>query len=148
MQQTSPETDRPSAAPRIFLALLFTFFPLGVGVALLVHLWLTPLGEFGAPPLFFRVMGSLIALAFVAFGGMLVYGALRLQRPGSLGGGVAALLRRGVEATGGARRYECPRCGAPLAGSADVSPSGDAKCQHCGSWFNVHTDSTDSPREA
>jgi DNA-directed RNA polymerase subunit RPC12/RpoP len=34
--------------------------------------------------------------------------------------------------------YHCPACGAPLAEGADVSPHGDAKCTHCGSWFNIH----------
>src|SRR5262249_13456099 len=32
---------------------------------------------------------------------------------------------------------ECPRRGAPLADATDISPSGEAECQHCGAWFNV-----------
>jgi DNA-directed RNA polymerase subunit RPC12/RpoP len=126
----------PNGFPRIMLALFFTVFPLGVGLVLLFYLWFGSFGEFGAPPPFFRAMGSLIGLAFVAFGAMLVYGSLKV-RGSSLMADVARLthdLPKGVE---GQAVYDCPRCGAPLAGSADVSPSGDAKCHHCGSWFNV-----------
>ena len=38
----------------------------------------------------------------------------------------------------GLGNYECTRCGAPLQDRADVSPSGDVKCQYCDAWFNVH----------
>ncbi len=38
----------------------------------------------------------------------------------------------------GKGNYACPSCGASLTDNADVSPLGDAKCGHCGRWFNVH----------
>ena len=36
--------------------------------------------------------------------------------------------------------YVCTKCGAPLSEGADVSPSGDVKCQSCKSWFNIHAE--------
>jgi len=38
----------------------------------------------------------------------------------------------------GAAGYRCPNCGASIAEGADVSPSGDVKCDHCRRWFNIH----------
>lgn len=35
--------------------------------------------------------------------------------------------------------YDCPDCGASLGEDCDVSPSGDAECQYCKRWFNIHT---------
>jgi DNA-directed RNA polymerase subunit RPC12/RpoP len=34
--------------------------------------------------------------------------------------------------------YTCKNCGAILGEKADVSPSGDVKCQYCNKWFNIH----------
>lgn len=36
------------------------------------------------------------------------------------------------------KEYECEHCGAGLGKNADVSPSGDVKCQYCNKWFNIH----------
>ena len=47
---------------------LMGIVPLGIGLTVLGFLWLTPFNEFGSPPLFFRVFGSFIALAFVLTG--------------------------------------------------------------------------------
>ena len=76
-------------------------------------------------------------VAFVAFGAMLVYGTLKIRGPSSLASAVARLAHDPRQGAEGRAVYDCPRCGAPLGCSADVSPGGDAKCPHCGSWFNV-----------
>lgn len=39
--------------------------------------------------------------------------------------------------------YDCVRCGAALSKNADVSPSGDIKCQYCNKWFNIHRSGND-----
>jgi hypothetical protein len=116
----------------------------GIGITVLVFLWGQPSGGFGAPPLFFRVFGSLIALAFVVVGGGSGLMILTGRRPPTRFG--RSLLNRARRA---ARRrekppsqsaYACPRCGAPLADGADVSPHGDVKCTYCNCWFNVHNE--------
>jgi hypothetical protein len=104
----------------------------GVGVILIVWLWLQPFG-FMHPPLLFRLLGSMVSLIFIAVGGSAGVTALR--------GGVPGTLRRGLHAISGGKPqpgYKCPNCGAGLTGDADVSPSGDVKCAYCRTWFNVH----------
>jgi hypothetical protein len=116
----------------------------GIGLTTLVFLWGMPFGEFGSPPLFFRVFGSFIALSFVIMGGAAFIGMIK-----------------GVTATGNSPTsiyenedpdddqpddsrpnappaYTCPKCGAPLAEGAEVSPHGDVKCGYCSVWFNIH----------
>ena len=34
--------------------------------------------------------------------------------------------------------YKCGNCGAAVGNKADVSPSGDVKCQYCLKWFNIY----------
>ena len=55
-------------------ARLIGLFPLGIGLTVLGGLWLAPFGEFHSPPLFFRIFGSIIALAFVTFGAVALSG--------------------------------------------------------------------------
>lgn len=134
------ESSQPPMPGRI-IGFVFAFVFLGVGVSVLVFLWSQPFGGFGSPPLLFRLIGSLISLAFIAMGGTGCYAAVT-------GRGVTSRFRRGVFPMGGprgaapghptGRRYECPQCGAPLSEGADVSPSGDVRCAHCNAWFNVH----------
>lgn len=124
------------------IGFVFAFVFLGTGISVLVFLWAQPFGGFGSPPLFFRIIGSLISLAFIAMGGTGCYAAVT-------GRGVAGRLRPGGFRRSGGRQgapggrpsgstYECPQCGAPLSQGADVSPSGDVRCGHCNAWFNVH----------
>lgn len=132
---------------------LFGIIPFGIGVTVLGFLWLTPFDQFGSPPLFFRVFGSFIALGFVMFGvaafasGGLIKGQgeqLRGMMQGlaeSARGGIERPSRSPEESTAEAEPkvgYDCPSCGAALGTDCDVSPSGDAKCQYCKRWFNIH----------
>ncbi len=112
--------------------------PLGIGLTVLGFLWGTPFNEFHSPPLFFRIFGSFIALAFVMAGGAMVFGKHPAQ--GKLDR-LRSRMRRddpGQQAGGTSVGYVCTHCGAPLGTGADVSPHGDVKCEHCGKWFNVH----------
>ena len=112
--------------------------PLGIGLTVLGFLWLSPFRQFGSPPLFFRIFGSFIALAFVLHGIALVSG--KLTDPHQLKSMLSRLREsQGIDTTSPSDAgYACPYCNAPLDASANVSPHGDALCGHCGKWFNVH----------
>lgn len=126
---------------------LFGIVPLGIGLSVIGFLWLTPFHEFGSPPLFFRIFGTFVALPFVFVGV-----AALIARPGE---NLQNALKRARDLAGNSRAdsaaddskraaagtsegYVCPSCNAPLGTNADVSPSGDAKCSHCGRWFSIH----------
>ena len=120
---------------------LFGFIFAGIGLTVIIFLWAEPFDSFGSPPLFFRIFGSFIALAFIIFGGtmgisMLMAGRKPAQDPASWALSAQEQLRQ--EAAPAPKGYICPRCGAPLGEKADVSPMGDTRCIHCGSWFNIH----------
>jgi hypothetical protein len=130
-----PFKNLPGAGPARVLGAVVGFVFAGIGVTLLVFMWAAPFGEFGSPPLFFRIFASFIAIAFVAIGGTTGVTALR--------GGSFAVPRptpptAGPAPAGPTGGYRCPNCGAPLGDKADVSPSGDVKCPFCGRWFNVN----------
>ncbi len=104
----------------------------GIGITVLGFLWLQPFGSFGAPPLFFRVFASFVAIPFVAIGSFIAYFSitgLGLQKSSWVGSA-------SVSAKQGS--YTCPNCNAPLSGQFEVSPHGDVKCGHCNGWFNIH----------
>jgi hypothetical protein len=113
---------------------VFGFIFCGIGITVLIFLWSEPFGQFGSPPIFFRIFGSFIALAFVVMGGAVAIACIvgGHSRTGMFDNraGAAPALRIGG--------YTCPHCGASLGEKADVSPLGDVKCTFCGSWFNVH----------
>lgn len=121
-----PETEQLPA--RIFFGVFSSIFG-GIGLTVLIFLWGTPRDAFGAPPLFFRICGSFIAIGFIAFSAFGIYGAItgRTRQPRSR-------RRSNFESAGS---YECPSCGAGLGADTEVSPSGDVKCAHCNNWFNV-----------
>lgn len=114
----------------------------GIGLAVLGFMWGflggDAFGGFGGPPLFFRIFASLIALPFVAIGGAALIAAITGKAIASTTAGIAQGIATRSSASPAAACYECPQCGSPLADRSDVSPHGDAKCGHCGSWFNVH----------
>lgn len=126
------------------IPMLFGLIFAAIGVTVIVSLWSRD-GDF--PPLVFRMVGSLISLAFVVMGGGLAISAMvgKVARSGKASRGVpgspgsrAARASRRMDRVGGGGGYACTRCGAPLAKEADVSPLGDVRCSHCGGWFNIH----------
>lgn len=119
---------QPQKAVRILFAVFSSIFGF-VGIAVLCFLWGAPFGDFHSPPLFFRVFGSFIALAFIVFSTLMVISTLSM---GSVHNKVHQIFDSMKK-----KRYRCPSCGAALENEADVSPSGDAKCQYCQNWFNV-----------
>jgi len=132
MNRQSPPTASPAAR---FVGGVFGFAFAGIGVTLIVWLWSMPFGEFGSPPLVFRIFGSFIAIVFVAVGGSAAYSAVTAA--GRTEANSADVPRAVNSGANPPAPYVCPHCGAPLADGADVSPLGDVKCTFCSSWFNV-----------
>jgi len=107
----------------------------------------------GNPPLFFRMFGSFIALAFVMTGIGIFVGAGKLSDPHRLAQSLQEITKdiaANQPVAGSAKNdsateakpqvgYDCPNCGAALGKQADVSPSGDVKCGYCERWFNIHS---------
>ena len=116
-----------------FIGAVFGFVFGGIGLTVIGFLW-TERG-FGEPPLFFKIFGSFIALAFVAVGGTLFFTTLKGQFPRS---GTATTQPSPTPAPPAVTGYTCPACGARLGEDADVSPKGDVKCGYCRKWFNIH----------
>lgn len=119
----------------------FVFF--GIGVTVIIFLWSQPFDAFGSPPLFFRIFGSFIALAFVAIGGAIAVGAVAGARTHVTLDHFSDDARDGLDrkTPGPAQsqvNYACSQCGASLSQDADVSPHGDVKCNYCNCWFNIH----------
>jgi DNA-directed RNA polymerase subunit RPC12/RpoP len=114
----------------------------GIGLAVLFFMWGGG-GGFHDPPMFFKIFASLIALPFVAIGATIAVGSFKALTGGDSVSSTINQLKDSATGTteeppGGHTAYVCPRCGAPLAENADVSPHGDTKCGHCGGWFNIH----------
>jgi hypothetical protein len=114
----------------------------GIGISVLVFLWSEPFGDFGSPPLFFRFFGSFIALAFVLLGGASFIGAFKVRTwkiPQDISEQDEYPSESDLPDPSTSLHLACPRCGAPLAEDAEVSPHGDVKCTYCQAWFNVHS---------
>lgn len=113
-----------------------------IGVAVILFLWSQPHGQFGSPPVFFRVFGSFIGLVFVVVG----FGNTIKMISGSpvdRSGRFNRMGRRPNRFDNGRPRnqtanWDCPNCGSPLSDDNEISPSGDVKCLHCESWYNVN----------
>ena len=134
-----------------WLPRLMGIVPFGIGLTVLGFLWGAPFGEFGSPPLPFRIFGSFIALAFVLVGvGFFTAGGL-VGKLGSNSRMMNLLQQQAARMHRQSRRnessdestppqvgYDCPNCGASLGENPEVSPSGDAKCSYCKRWFNIH----------
>lgn len=126
--------------------------PFGIGMTVLIFFWSAPFGEFHSPPLFFRVFGSFIALAFVMTGIGIFVGAGKLGNPRSMAQKLQEMQKelsanqpeagasptQSGDAAPSKVGYDCPNCGAALGKTADVSPGGDVKCGYCERWFNIH----------
>jgi hypothetical protein len=133
--QRPPQQPPPAAVAGRFIAGVFGLAFGGIGLTVIIALWS---GGMGDAPTFFKIVGSFIAIVFVAMGVAMVYGAIT-------GGGLMAQQQSANDAatgttssTGAPAGYTCPHCGAGLARDAEVSPMGDVKCSFCGRWFNVH----------
>jgi hypothetical protein len=132
---------------------MMAIVPFGIGMTVLFFLWSAPFGQFGSPPLFFRVFGSFIALAFVMTGVGIFVSAGKIGDPRRMAQSLHEMtndLATNLPAAGSAAvepteetkpkvGYDCPNCGAALGKQADVSPSGDVKCGYCERWFNIHS---------
>jgi predicted RNA-binding Zn-ribbon protein involved in translation (DUF1610 family) len=132
---------------------LMAIIPFGIGMTVLISLWSAPFGAFHSPPLFFRVFGSFIALAFVLTGIGIFVGAGKIGDPRRMAQTLQEMQKelagnqpkRGTssgetaDTSSSKVGYDCPNCGAALGKEADVSPSGDVKCGYCERWFNIHS---------
>jgi len=104
-----------------------------VGIALLVFLW-KPSHGMMEPPWIFRIVGSLIALMFVAMGFGLPLSGLKAVAKNQPEAPAVPSENPETASTG----YRCPSCGAALGQDQEVSPSGDVKCTYCKRWWNIH----------
>jgi hypothetical protein len=127
----------------MFFVRIVGIVPLGIGLTVLGFLWGSSWNDFHSPPLFFRIFGSFIALGFVLFGGAMVFG--KMASPAERLKAMQDELREaGLTDTPVASKsphsgkLKCPNCGSSP-GTAEVSPHGDVKCDHCSRWYNVHT---------
>ena len=131
-QQPTPQQQANGAGR--FIGAVFGIAFAGIGLTIIVSLWS---GGMGDPPVFFKLVGSFMALIFVAVGGTMAVGAIT-------GRGMMSAARppgaatTPTSATSTPAAYTCPHCGGGLDRNADVSPMGDVKCAFCGRWFNVH----------
>jgi hypothetical protein len=129
----------PLPRPPLFLLIFVSVFGF-IGLAVLIFLWSAPRDGFGAPPLLFRVVGSGIAIAFMALGFGLPWTALRRRAPGPET--ESEQVHPGTGTPGdpltASKGYRCHHCGAALDRTAEVSPSGDVKCSYCMKWWNIH----------
>lgn len=127
------------STPARFLGAIFGIVFAGIGLTVIFFLWTA--NGFGEPPLFFRIFGSFIALAFVGFGGTLLVSVLKGQSaeaPAPATTTSPPSIPSASPGTAPAASYTCPACGARLGENADVSPKGDVKCGYCRKWFNIH----------
>jgi hypothetical protein len=132
---------------------LMAIIPFGIGMTVLIFLWSAPFGAFHSPPLFFRIFGSFIALAFVLTGIGIFVGAGKIGDPRRMAQSLKEMQKelsanqseagpsppQPADAAKSKVGYDCPKCGAALGDAADVSPSGDVKCGYCERWFNIHS---------
>ncbi|HEV2295509.1 MAG TPA: hypothetical protein VGR35_16790 [Tepidisphaeraceae bacterium] len=143
LRPAAPASPPAALAAGRFIGAVFGLVFFGIGLTVIGVMWFASDG-FGSPPLFFKLIASFIALAFVAMGGTLaassIFGGGLLARHGKLMGQANRDAQSGRAPTtaGTPAGYVCPHCGAALAEKAEVSPMGDTKCAFCGQWFNVH----------
>lgn len=142
MKSNPPDMEPQEWIPRIAGGLIGAAFA-GIGLTTIGFLWGAPFGQFGSPPLFFRVFGSFIAFVFVVVGGSTVFAAFA-STPSSLRRFPRQRFKTDqfepppVPIPPSALGYDCSNCGANLGKEADVSPLGDVKCPFCQRWFNIH----------
>lgn len=115
--------------PPVFFLVFISMFGF-IGLTVIIFLWTAD--GFGEPPTIAKLFGTFIGLAFIAMGFGVPISALR--KGNSL---AVPNIDRGVSSEKKVGGYDCPSCGANV-GDAEVSPSGDIKCQYCNEWWNIH----------
>lgn len=133
MKAKTRNIPRPAWFILIFIS-LFGF----IGLTLLIFLWFGSDSDFGRPPLIARLIGSFVALGFMAMGfGMPISAILAWSRGETVAreDAVDELAEGAKPAPAG---YRCPHCAAGLGAQQEVSPSGDVKCGYCNKWWNIH----------
>ena len=129
----APPPPPGSGAGRFIAGVFGVAFAI-IGLTVIGSLWFGD--RMGDPPIIFKLIGSCIALVFVAMGGTIAFSAITgrcmMAAQAAMTTPTTASVRN---ATGG---YTCPHCGGGLDRNAEVSPMGDVKCAFCGRWFNVH----------
>jgi hypothetical protein len=122
------------AASRVLIGVFGCVFG-GAGLCMLALIWG---GESDFVPVPARLFGSLICVAFLAFGGFMVFGAIAGGKAISPSIDLPDAPAGAPSTSANPAGYHCPHCAAALGEKADVSPMGDVKCAFCGRWFNVH----------
>ena len=126
-----PQRQQPPGVGR-FIGVVFGFAFAGIGLTVIVALW--TVSGFGEPPLFFKIVGSFIAIVFITVGSPAAFAAVNNRRTQISDEMPPQNETVSTKSSG----YECPACGARLGEGVDVSPKGDVKCGCCKQWFNIH----------
>ncbi len=125
----------------MLLRRLAGIIPLGIGICFM-GAWLDTSGH-GSMPIFFKLFGVFICLPFIGVGLAIIFGKApsaaeqlaAIQKQVDKEGAIASSGTGTPVAPG---KLKCPNCGSSP-GTAEVSPHGDVKCDHCSRWYNVHT---------
>jgi hypothetical protein len=136
-----PPTSKIPPASRVVGGVFGLAFA-GIGLTVLGFLWFGH-DAMGDPPVFFKIVGSFIALVFVVMGGTMALsaltgGGLMADNPSQISSSDFPPRQSAAPPRAALGAYTCPHCGAGLSRDAEVSPLGDVKCPFCGRWFNVH----------
>lgn len=94
--------DSTGGGPNVgrFIGGVFGLVFAGIGLTVIIFLWGAPFGEFGSPPVIFRIFGSFIAIAFVAMGGGAAFAAITGKGGGGLVSGSVVGRMRELQAQG------------------------------------------------
>ena len=93
-------------------------------------------GAFRVAKFVFPGFGILFTIFAIVVGGALdtgfgnVFRRLRETRPRGMDADEASPAKAGT--------MKCPSCGAGITDGSSVSPHGEARCEHCGQWFNIN----------
>lgn len=131
----APKTSVPR--PAWFILIFISIFGF-IGLTLLIFLWFGSDSDFGRPPLIARLIGSFIALGFMAMGFGLPITAILAWARGEVPAEVGDAAPPDEVMQSSPAGYRCPHCAAGLGAQQEVSPSGDVKCGYCNKWWNIH----------
>ena len=129
MNASKPQPPRPPLFALIFMS-MFGF----IGLAVFIGIWFGTARDF--PPLFFKLIASFIAIAFMAVGFGTPISAWKDRHVLDAAVQPETPVAEETDAPP-TRGYKCPNCGAGL-GPQEVSPKGDVKCTYCQKWWNIH----------